>query len=168
MVAEMVCVGASVYFHVRYMVPVSDLEDVSQTSEVENIQSWRDGFCLLPGITRIVWRRHNNRGQELQFNLQREWRRVPDWTKSLEHERCLVDVADDISLCVPVWGDNTTQISEVCNFLHLFSIDCNQHSRVYVTNANDFGLLSTNSESSTWFSRAIVRSCRAVLGQELQ
>lgn len=133
MVAEMVCVGASVYFHVRYMVPVSDLEDVSQTSEVENIQSWRDGFCLLPGITRIVWRRHNNRGQELQFNLQREWRRVPDWTKSLEHERCLVDVADDISLCVPVWGDNTTQISEVCNFLHLFSIDCNQHSRVYVT-----------------------------------
>ncbi len=67
-----------------------------------------------------------------------------------------------------IWGDDTNQISKVCNFLHLFSIDCNRHSRVYVTHVNDFGLLSTNSESSTWFSRTIVRSRRAVLGQELR
>lgn len=49
----MVCVGASAYFHVHNIIPVSVFEDLSQTSEVENVKFSNNGFGHLLGLARI-------------------------------------------------------------------------------------------------------------------
>ncbi len=96
---EGLCIDATVYFHVCNMVPVSDVKYVLQTTKVENIQQC---FSHLPGLVCVGRHRYNDRSQELQFNLQREGRRVPDWTESLEHGGYFADATDDISFCIPI------------------------------------------------------------------
>lgn len=64
-----------------------------------------------------------------------------------------------MSLCVTVWGDDTTKISEVCHFLRLLSINGNRDSRFKKTLV--FCPLIWNPVLATWFSKAIVRSRRA-------
>lgn len=54
------------------MVPVNDLEDVSKTLEMENIQLL-SSFHHLPGFARVGHCQHNDRGQEPKFNLQGEF-----------------------------------------------------------------------------------------------
>lgn len=68
--------------------------------------------------------------------------------KLLERGRCLANMADDISLCVPVQGDDVTKLSENHHFLHLLFTDGNRDSQVSVTDVDDLGLLSTDSDSA--------------------